>query len=228
MSSLEPLGKSLSYLPYSLGYSLTSTWATVLLFSSTFSATPAAAIVTVSMLSGVVACLGALLLHSKASLFNGRGAASSVYATCVAAGTLLCTFPDLASIRAVHDVGLVVSGFFAILLLLTWFEAFSRLSSRTVVFLGGCSFLFSSVGVFAVLALPVEVASVAVSAIPIVSFSLLPKPSPVPAQEAPASSATLGATLMQALSWKTLLGIALSFFVIGAMGALAPELGVSI
>lgn len=223
----ESLNSALRRLPWALGYSLTSTWATVLLFSSFFSKAPSSTVVTISMLSGVIACLGSLFLHAKASLFNGRSGTSSLYATGVAVGTFMCTFPSLSGIRYVHDIGLVVSGFFAILLILTWFEAFSRLPSRAIVFLGGCSFLLSAAGVFAILSMPVEAASIAMSALPLVSFSLLPKPSPE--SNAPISDrATLGAILSQAVSWKTLLGIMLSFLVIGAMGALAPELGVAV
>ena len=121
------LADSMHRLPWALGYSLTSMWATVLLFSAAFSSAPSSALVTISMLSGVVACLGALFLHSKGSLFNGRCGTSSLYATGMAVGTLLCTFPTLAGVGPVHDTGLVLSGFFAILLLLTWFEAFSAL-----------------------------------------------------------------------------------------------------
>ncbi len=223
----EPSKEALRRLPWALGYSLTSTWATVLLFSSFFSKAPSSAVVTISMLSGVIACLGALFLHAKTSLFSGRSGTSSLYATGVAVGTFMCTFPSLASIAPAHDVGLVVSGFFAILLILTWFEAFSRLPSRTIVFLGGCSFLLSAAGVFAILSMPVEAASIAMSALPLVSFSLLPKPLPESGTAAN-NRATLGKILAQAVSWKTLLGIAISFFVIGAMGALAPELGVAV
>ena len=214
-------------LPWALGYSLTSTWATVLLFSAAFSSAPSPALVTISMLSGVVACLGALFLHSKGSLFNGRSGTSSLYATGMAVGTLMCTLPELAGIVPVHDIGLALSGFFAILLLLTWFEAFSRLGSRTIIVLGGCSFLLSAIGVFVILSLPVEAASIAISALPLVSFTLLPRPTEA-SNAAPNSKATLSAILSQAVSWKTLLGIALSFFVIGAMGTLAPGLGVTV
>ncbi len=221
------LADSMHRLPWALGYSLTSMWATVLLFSAAFSSAPSSALVTISMLSGVVACLGALFLHSKGSLFNGRCGTSSLYATGMAVGTLLCTFPTLAGVGPVHDIGLVLSGFFAILLLLTWFEAFSRLGPRTIIVLGGCSFLLSAVGVFGILSLPVEAASVAMSALPLLSFTLLPKPAET-SSAAQNSKATLSAILSQAVSWKTLLGIALSFFVIGAMGALAPELGVTV
>ena len=221
------LTNSLHHLPWALGYSLTSVWATILLFSAAFSSAPSSALVTISMLSGVVACLGALFLHSKGSLFNGRCGTSSLYATGMAVGTLMCTLPELAGIGPVHDVGLVLSGFFAILLLLTWFEAFSRLGARTIIVLGGCSFLLSAVGVFGILALPLEAASVIMSALPLVSFTLLPRPAETCASPQN-NRATLSAILSQALSWKTLLGIALSFFVIGAMGALAPELGVTV
>ena len=223
----EQLKKALTSLPWALGYSLTSAWATVLLFSSFFSSAPSSSIVALSMLSGVVACVATFFLRSGDAFFNGRGGVSSLYATGMAVGTLLCTLPALAGNALVHDAGLVLSGFFAILLLLTWFDAFSRLPSRTIVFLGGCSFLFSAVAVFAILALPLEAASVATSALPLVSFSLLPRPAPAP--NAPQNGrATLGAVLTQAVSWKTLLGIALAFFVIGAMGSLAPELGVRV
>lgn len=221
------LADSMHRLPWTLGYSLTSMWATVLLFASAFSNSPSPTLVTISMLSGVVACLGALFLHSKGALFNGRCGTSSLYATGMAVGTLLCTFPTLAGVGPVHDIGLMLSGFFAILLLLTWFEAFSRLGPRTIIVLGGFSFLLSAVGVFGILSLPVEAASIAMSALPLVSFTLLPKPAET-SSAAQNSKATLSAILSQAVSWKTLLGIALSFFVIGAMGALAPELGVTV
>ena len=207
---------------YALGYAFTSAWATILLFSSSFSPANNESIVTLSMLSGVVACLGVLLLRSHVPAFAGRSAAASLYATCMAAGTLLCTFPSLASIPFVHDAGLVLSGFFAILLILTWFDAYARLNARTIVLLAGAALLVSAVTCFAVLALPTEASSAVTAALPLASLACLPQ-----LQEAQrhAGRPALSAIVREAVSWKTLLGVAVAFFVIGVIGALAPQLG---
>ena len=227
MTKPGPLNKVFAQLGYAFGYSLTSVWATVLLFSSLFSIAGTASVVTASMLPGVAACLGVLLLGPKAPMFDGRNAAASVYATGMAVGTLLCTFPAFSAAPLVHDAGLVVSGFFAILLILAWFEVFARLSARRIVFLAGLAVLFSAVGCFVVLSLPIEAASIVMAALPIVSFSLLPRPEGegAPARADAPAAPSLGAVLREAVSWKTLLGIVISFFVIGAIGTLAPGLG---
>lgn len=210
---------------FALGYSLTSTWATILLISSFFSTVNTSSVVTMSMLPGLMACLGTLALRDKVPPFNGRTPAASVYATGMAVGTLLCTYPSLAAIPLVHNAGLLVCGFFAILLILTWFDVFARFSARTIVCMAGCALLLSAVFCYAILSCPIEVASIAMAALPLVSFSLMPRyahPRP-PYAKNPA----LAATLREAVSWKTLLGIVISFFVIGAIGTIVPLEGAS-
>ena len=205
---------------FALGYALTSTWATILLISSFFSTVNTSAVVTMSMLPGLMACLGALVLRDKVPPFNGRSSAASVYATGMAVGTLLCTYPSLAATPLIHNAGLLICGFFAILLILTWFDVFSRFSARTIVCMAGCALLLSAAFCYAILSCPVEVASIAMATLPLVSFSLMPR---YPHAKPPyAKSPALAATLREAVSWKTLLGIVISFFVIGAIGAIIP------
>jgi DNA-binding CsgD family transcriptional regulator len=205
---------------FALGYALMSTWATILLMSSFFSTANTSTIVTMSMLPGLMACLGALTLRNAVPPFDGRTPAASVYATGMAVGTLLCTYPSLAANPIVHNAGLLVCGFFAILLILTWFDVFSRFSARAIVCMAGCALLLSAAFCYAILSCPVEVASIAMAALPLVSFSLMPRYAyPKPAR---AKNPALAATLREAVSWKTLLGIVISFFVIGAIGAIIP------
>ena len=225
MTFLDSANQSLKLFAYVVGYALTSTWATVLLFSSSFSSASTPNIVTTSMLSGVFACVGVLLLRKVVPTFNGRTPAASVYATGMAIGTLLCTHPALSANPGVHNAGLVVSGFFAILLILTWFEAYAQLNSRTIVALAGAALLVAAAGCFVVLALPIEASSLVMAALPLVSFSCLPKPRTI---ERPADTQhALIQMAREAVSWKTLLGVVISFFVIGAIGILAPRFGLT-
>lgn len=210
------------HLLFAVGYAVTSIWATVLLFSSTFSQTSSPTTIALSMLPGMVACIGVLLLRENIPPFDGRTGAASLYATGMAVGTFLCTYPALASMPAIHMAGLMLSGFFAILLLLSWFSTFAQLSARTIVLLGGLSLVIASVGCFIVLSLPNTASSIVMSLLPLVSLAFLPKPNGThSANRRPA----LGDIIREAISWKTLLGVAISFFVIGIIGTLSSQMG---
>ena len=91
MTHASAIGVRPEHIAYTLGYSLTSVWATVVLLSPTLVQAQGTHVVTGSMLSGVIACLGLLLFRGKLPAFNGRTTFSALAATGMSVGTFLCT-----------------------------------------------------------------------------------------------------------------------------------------
>ena len=227
MTDTAAIGFRPTHIKYIVGYCLTSTWATALLFSTAFTLSSSSQVVTSSMLSGVVACIGLLLLRHRLPAFDGRTAFSAIAATAMSAGTFLCTAPSFSSIPAVNAAGLVLSGFFAIVLIMAWFSEYARLGARLIVLLAGCSLLASALACYGILQCPVELGSGLMTLIPLVSYALLPKPPATVTSEAASVDATSTASFMsvlsEAVSKRTLLGVVIVFFVIGSIGAIAPN-----
>ncbi|WP_350454409.1 response regulator transcription factor [Slackia heliotrinireducens] len=233
MTHASAIGVRPEHIAYTLGYSLTSVWATVVLLSPTLVQAQGTHVVTGSMLSGVVACLGLLLFRGKLPAFNGRTTFSALAATGMSVGTFLCTYPVVAAVGPMRSVGLVLSGFFAIILIMTWFDAFVRLSARAIVMLSGFALMASSVICFFVLGLPAEIESLVAVAAPLVSFALLPT---FPRADGSGStsdgvmrhdstgSASFMRVTSEAITRRTLLGVVIVFFVIGSISVIAPDM----
>ena len=224
---------SASHFGHSVGYGLFCCWATVSLFSGSLGILPPTAVTTYSMLSGAIACLGALALYGRMAPFSGRSARAFGCAAAVAIGTFLYSYPALAESRSIGTAGTILSGTFAILVLMSWFDVFARMPPRTIVIWAGAALPIGAVASVGITALPAGTASIAISAMPLVSWALLPSPKTQIMQAGRTArdyrdfhgSHGPVEAVREAVPSRTLLGIVIVFFVIGALGVSLEESG---
>lgn len=138
MDSRVP-GLAPRHIRFAIGYACTCIWAVVLLSSAAFNAPQAPYTVAASMLPGLVACLSSIFLFKRFPSISGRTPFVMLAGALVCTGTFMCTHPTPAHIAALHISGLVLSGFFAITLIMAWFDTFARLSPRAIIVLAGCA-----------------------------------------------------------------------------------------
>ena len=231
MSTQEKIELSASHIAYGTGFGLISCWATVSLFSGAFSILSTTAVTTYSMLSGAIACLCALALYGRMAPFSGRSLRALACAAAIAVGTFLYSYPAFAESPAIGMVGTVLSGTFTILVLMSWFDVFVRMMPRAIVTCAGIALLIAAAASIGILALPPRAASAAITAIPLVSWILLPPPSTLvmeagrSAQDYRDFHGSHGPVeaVREAVPSRTLLGIAIVFFVVGALGVATEE-----
>lgn len=89
-------------------------------------------------------------------------------------GTLACTYPTLAAIPGAFVTGMALSGGFAILLIMAWFDAFAHIGPRGIIVLSGCSIVVTALGSWFFVQCDDALASVLTSLLPMLSFVLLP------------------------------------------------------
>ena len=231
MSAQKKIELSASHIAYGTGFGLISCWATVSLFSGAFSILSTTAVTTYSMLSGAIACLCALALYGRMAPFSGRSLRALACAAAIALGTFLYSYPAFAESPAIGMVGTVLSGTFTILVLMSWFDVFVRMMPRAIVTCAGIALLIAAAASIGILALPPRAASAAITAIPLVSWILLPPPSTLvmeagrSAQDYRDFHGSHGPVeaVREAVPSRTLLGIAIVFFVVGALGVATEE-----
>ena len=211
-----------------IGYGLTNAWSFMLLFVPLFGAHDSTIIVSGSMLSGAVCGLILLLASPKLQTIAGRQWLSFLFALGASVGTLLYAFPMFPS-TPIAIFGLLLSGFCFIGIVASWFENYALLSTRDVVLLAGCSFLFAALLCLAIAAAPLNVSALLLAALPLASFALMPhslveKPTPSTGEhESAAEEAhSLLDNLKAAVKWRTLAGLFVTFFALGSIGALMP------
>lgn len=221
---------------YALGYACVCAWAVILLLAPVFGTPDTIQAAPASMLPGLATCLASLFFVNRFPSITGRTGAVALSSLLMAAGTLLCTFPASSSVFALKLAGLVLSGMFAIVLIMAWFDVFARLKPRAVVILSGCSIIVAAALCWGVLACNANASSIAVSLLPMVSFVLLPTPEArktskhaerVPSDESlqPAERRSIMEIVAVALPIRTLIGLAITFFIVDSLGTLAPEYG---
>lgn len=218
---------------YALGYACTYAWATVLLFSAAFGNAGGLHAAPISMLPGLVACLSSVIFFRTFPSIEGRTAFVTVAALFTAVGTLLCTYPSITNEPAMRFAGLALSGFFAIILIMSWFDAFARLSPRTIVVLSGCTISIAAVMCWGTMASSPEIRSILVSLLPMVAFVLLPATKSSGEETRPESALTGDKTVAPsilgivtaAIPVRTLVGLAITFFTISSISSLAPKFG---
>lgn len=162
-------------------------------------------------------------------------------------GTLACTYPTLAAIPGAFVTGMALSGGFAILLIMAWFDAFAHIGPRGIIVLSGCSIVATALGSWFFVQCDDALASVLTSLLPMLSFVLLPlasakAPKSGEGEETPGAlqgSATavdreeergeraperllvrtpgLADVLSAAVSLRTLAGFAITFFVLSSI-----------
>ncbi|MDO4443648.1 MAG: helix-turn-helix transcriptional regulator [Slackia sp.] len=227
---LEPRSVSLepTHARFATGYACTCAWAIVLLFSPAFGS-PTQSAAAVSMLPGLIACLGSIALFRFIPPLAGRTPFVAFAATFMAAGTFLYTHPALSDIAALRMGALALSGFFAIIVVMAWFEMFAKLPPRTIVILAGFAVSIAAGACWLILACPPEQASVLATALPLASCILLPKSSRdrQAARGNGRSRTDARATMLQviqaAVPLRTLAGLAITFFIVRSIATLAPE-----
>ena len=285
MAAARNIGVTPAHVRFAFGYACMAAWAVALLLAPTFGDPATIRPAPLSMLPGLVPCLGSIFLYRKFPSLAGRTAFVTIAALLTAAGTLLCTYPDLASNGTCRIAGLALSGFFAIILLMAWFDAYARLSPRAVIVLAGCAISVASVICWVAFSLPAATAGILVSLLPMAAFIMLPAAprarqtnaadavndaegdcvgaggggrGAADAEDAmergcaangaggdcadarggagPGSAVTeavakaarnpgLKAIMAAAVPLRTLVGLAITFFIVSSIGSLAPEFG---
>lgn len=221
---------------YALGYACVCAWAVILLLAPVFDTTGTIKAAPASMLPGLVTCLASLLFAKRFPSITGRTGAVALASILMAGGTLLSTFPATAPAPTARLAGLVLSGMFAIILIMAWFDVFARLKPRAVIVLAGCSVTGAAVMCWGILSLSPAASSALLSLLPMISFVMLPTPEDrkigkhaenVPSDESPrpAEGRSIAEIVAAALPVRTLIGLAITFFIVDALGTLAPVFG---
>ena len=218
---------------FALGYACVCAWAVILLIAPVFEQPSSLHAAPASMLPGLITCLASLFSTTHLPSIPGRTGFVALSSFLMAAGTLLCTFPATASILPTRLIGLVLSGMFAIVLIMAWFDVFARLKPRVVIVLAGCSISIAAVLCWGILSCSPSVSSALVSLLPMLSFVILPgrgesshREDEVPADQNPASSDRgIIDIVAAAMPIRTLIGLAITFFIVNALGMLAPSFG---
>lgn len=232
MSAVRNIGMKPSHARYAVGYACMCLWAVVLILSPIFGSTSAFYTAPASMLPGLAACAASVVLRRRFPSMGGRTWLVTLSAFCMAGGTLLCTYPTMAANDGLRFVGLCLSGFFAVLFIMAWFEAFSRLAPRVIIAVVGGTVAVASVLCWMLMSSTVGSVSVFVSLLPMVSYLLLPSPKSSGEASArddspgPDSAArSLLDVVSVAVPVRTMVGLAITFFIISSIVALAPAFG---
>lgn len=233
MLESRSLGLAPAHARFAAGYACTCSWAVILLFSAAFGAPSAVHAASTSMLPGLAACLGSIAWFRSFPSLAGRTPFAILAGLFVAAGTLLCTHPAFTALAALRIAGLALSGFFAIFVVMAWFETFVELAPRAIIVLAGCALSIAACLCWIVLACPAPVASLLACALPIASSLLLPKRDAQTSPEtdrraahdaaARSRSHSMREVLAAAVPARTLLGLAVTFFIVRSIATLAPE-----
>ncbi len=219
---------------YAVGYACMCAWAVILLIAPIFDSLNAIQTAPISMLPGLIVCLASLLFSRRFPPIIGKSSIVTLSAVLITLGSLLCTFPATSTMPFVCAMGLILSGMFAIILIMAWFDIFARLTPRAIIMLSGCSISVAALISWGILSCDATASSALFSLLPMLSFALLPTSKAaqglphiekVPADESHASNhnRTIVEIVAAALPARTLIGLAITFFVVNSLGTLAPS-----
>lgn len=240
MIDVRTIGVTPARLRFALGYSCTCAWAVVLLLSPAFGMPDAVQATSASMLPGLVACLGSIFFSRRLPSITGRTGFVTIAALLMAVGTFLCTYPPSAELATTRIAGLALSGFFAIIVIMSWFDTYARLNPRAVIILAGCAISIAALMCWLILASPEPIASALTTLLPLISLAMLPSVSAATANQGegahgaamppapePTSVAQPGLLniMAAAVPIRTLVGLAITFFIVSSIGSLAPTFG---
>lgn len=239
MIDVRTIGVAPAQWRYAIGYACMCAWAVVLLLSPAFGAPGAVHAMAASMLPGLVACLAGILGARRFPSVEGRTPFVAAATLLMAAGTFLCTYPPLAALAGARVGGLVLSGCFAIILIMSWFDTYAQLEPRAIIVLAGCAASVAALLCWAILACPARAASGLATLLPLVSLAVLPRTRKGAddaaggrkaiehAACAPAERTAPGLLdiMAAAVPLRTLVGLAITFFIVSSIGSLAPEFG---
>lgn len=239
MIDVRTIGVAPAQLRFALGYACLCAWAVVLLLSPAFGLPGAVHAAAASMLPGLVAYLASIVGSRRLPSVVGRTPFVTASALFMAAGTFVCTFPATAGFPAMRIAGLAFSGFFAIILIMSWFDAYARMGSRAIIVLAGCAASVAALLCWAILACPARAASGLATLLPLVSLAVLPRTRKgtddatngrraiehVACAPAERTAPGLLDIMAAAVPLRTLVGLAITFFIVSSIGSLAPEFG---
>lgn len=162
------------HIRFAVGYGSVSAWGVMMLYVP-WAASPGFSLqALLSMVPGLVVCLACLLLFRQHLSLSGRTPLVAGAALLTSLGTLACTYPTLAAIPGAFVTGMALSGGFAILLIMAWFDAFAHIGPRGIIVLSGCSIVVTALGSWFFVQCDDALASVLTSLLPMLSFVLLP------------------------------------------------------
>ena len=162
------------HIRFAVGYGSVSAWGVMMLYVP-WAASPGFSLqALLSMVPGLVVCLACLLLFRQRLSLSGRTPLVAGAALLTSLGTLACTYPTLAAIPGAFVTGMALSGGFAILLIMAWFDAFAHIGPRGIIVLSGCSIVVTALGSWFFVQCDDALASVLTSLLPMLSFVLLP------------------------------------------------------
>lgn len=162
------------HIRFAVGYGSVSAWGVMMLYVP-WAASPGFSLqALLSMVPGLVVCLACLLLFRQHLSLSGRTPLVAGAALLTSLGTLACTYPTLAAIPGAFVAGMALSGGFAILLIMAWFDAFAHIGPRGIIVLSGCSIVVTALGSWFFVQCDDALASVLASLLPMLSFVLLP------------------------------------------------------
>ncbi len=247
MAKRNTIGVRPEHIRFAVGYGSISAWGIMMLYVPWAGFLGFSLQAVLSMVPGLVVCLGCLLLFRQRLSFSGRTPLVAAAALCTSLGTLACTYPALEEMPLAFVAGMALSGGFAILLIMAWFDAFARISPRGIIVLTGCSIVATALESWAIVLCDEALASVLVSLLPMLSFVLLPLSSsragrgdekgealgnpqggvaastqgPTRVEIAPGHLPTrtpgLGDVLSAAVPLRTLAGFAITFFILSSI-----------
>lgn len=206
---------------FAVGYACVCAWAIVLLFSPAFGSPSDVYAAPMSMLPGLVACLSSIVFLRAFPSISGKTPFVVTASVLMAAGTLLYTHPAFAAAEALRLGGLALSGFFAIVVIMSWFDTFADLQPRAIIVTTGCALSIAAIACWAILSCPAAIASTASSLLPLLSMILLPKMRDGGSEND--ASRTMHEVIAAAIPARTLLGLAVTFFIVRSIATLAPE-----
>lgn len=162
------------HIRFAVGYGSVSAWGVMMLYVP-WAASPGFSLqALLSMVPGLVVCLACLLLFRQHLSLSGRTPLVAGAALLASLGTLACTYPTLAALPGAFVAGMALSGGFAILLIMAWFDAFAHIGPRGIIVLSGCSIVVTALESWAFVQCDDALASVLTSLLPMLSFVLLP------------------------------------------------------
>ena len=174
MSNRKTIGVRPEHIRFAVGYGSISAWGIMMIYVPWAGSLGFSLQAVLSMVPGLAVCLACLLLFRQHLALSGRTPLVAAAALLASLGTLACTYPALAAVPGAFVAGMMVSGGFAILLIMAWFDAFTRISPRGIIVLSGCSIAVTALESWAFVQCDEALASVLASLLPMLSFVLLP------------------------------------------------------
>lgn len=205
------------------GYGLCVAWGFLLFAVSEFQTGSSFASFSFSTVPGFVACAFVLILTNRMHIRGRRTGLVFCCAVVSSVGTFLCVSDAMPPV--VRAVGLVVGGAFFVGILISWFSAYAKLTSRDVLISCGSALALASLACIVVSVCPRDTAGLCAAVLPVASTLMLPSVPPHSEGKHLGGRIHMGectqrgwiAVAKAAVPTKTLLGIFFIYFVIDSL-----------